>query len=84
MVFDAKRYGNLLISLRIRRGFNRRSFAEAVTDAGFALSYKSLGTIERGEQLATVDRHLVFCLLLNPDPGHFEEALIPDETTGGE
>ena len=74
MGFDATEYGRLLNALRVRRGYKRDEFALMITKLGVETSYRSLGLIERGEQLATVDRHIAFCKILKPPPEYFDEA----------
>lgn len=81
--FDARLYGALLFSLRRLRGFDRASdLADKLTDIGVKTSERSVWAIERGDQVAGVDRHFALCELLRPSPGYFEgafEEATPDE-----
>lgn len=73
--FDAKHYGVLLYSLRRLRGYRRGDeLADAMTAAGVRTSERTIWAIERGDQIAGVDRHFAICALLRPAAGYFEEA----------
>ncbi len=81
MPFDAKEYGRLLNGLRRRRGFKSgEEFARLITQMGTSMNEDMLWAIERGERMATAERHLAFVLALKPLPGYFEEAYdVPEE-----
>lgn len=83
--FDAEQYGRMLYSLRKLRGFDRASeLAEEMTRAGVPTSERTVWAIERGDQEASVSRHLVASRILRAKPGYFEEALVDDTASSGE
>ena len=87
MPFDKEEYGRLLLGLRGRRGFKSGvEFAAAITAMGTPTTKDALWAIERGQRMATVERHLAFCKALNPPLGYFEEAYdVPgEEESSGE
>jgi len=74
--FDAELYGALLYSLRRLRKFQTAAaLADAVTEAGVRTRERTIWAIERGDQVAGVDRDLAFRKILRPAEGYFEEAL---------
>jgi transcriptional regulator with XRE-family HTH domain len=77
--FDARAYGRALYALRKLRGFDKaEDLAAEVSKLGIPTKERTVWAIERGDQIAGVDRHLAFCRILRAKPDYFDEALADD------